>query len=36
MDYKTTLVRLYPPVAYNVRGEHLLAQCEVDANFLNG
>ena len=31
MDYQTTLARLYPPVAYNVRGEQFLAQCEVDA-----
>lgn len=29
-DYKRTLARLYPPVAYDVNGERFLAQCEVD------
>ncbi|MDG6895031.1 YmfQ family protein [Volucribacter amazonae] len=31
-DYKTGLAKLYPPVSYNINGEHLLIQCEVDGN----
>lgn len=32
MDYKSTLAQLYPPVSYNLNGEHFLAQCEIDGN----
>lgn len=30
MSYTQTLANLYPPVAYNVKGENFLMQCEVD------
>ena len=31
-DHKKVLAKLYPPISYDVNGEHFLAQCEVDGN----
>ncbi len=35
IDHKQVLSKLYPPISYNINGEHFLAQCEVDGNAFN-
>ena len=32
MQHANALKQLYPPVSYNINGEHFVAQCEVDSN----
>lgn len=32
MQHTNALKQLYPPVSYNINGEHFIAQCEVDGN----
>lgn len=32
MQHANALKQLYPPVSYNINGEHFIAQCEVDGN----
>lgn len=32
MQHANVLKQLYPPVSYNINGEHFIAQCEVDGN----
>ena len=29
INHKQVLSKLYPPISYNINGEHFLAQCEV-------
>lgn len=35
INHKQVLSKLYPPISYNINGEHFLAQCEVDGNAFN-
>ena len=32
MQHSNALKQLYPPVSYNINGEHFIAQCEVDGS----
>ena len=32
MQHANVLKQLYPPVSYNINGEHFIAQCEVDGS----
>lgn len=35
INHKQVLSKLYPPISYDINGEHFLAQCEVDGNAFN-